>query len=369
MKLRNTALAVIGMAIGASGLSSCNDDFLEKYPQTSLTDQNAFQTYDNFRAYTYNCYGLFTNSGIWTNHNASYYWTTQWNSDFYSGLMTNREDSYNPYAWQNITTTNQSDNWNFSPIRTVNIMLEHIDGSSMNDAQKRHWRSVGYFFHSWWYMELVNKYGDIPYITKVLSDQSPEAYGPRTPRKQVADSIIARLEYAIENIGDCSQDGDNSVTANACRAALSRFLLREGTWARYHNLDEPWQNYLTKCLAVSQELMTAYPTLYTGKGFNKYPGAGYDEVMTTENLTGVPGIIMFKEYNTLLKHRYSDLIHVEAHRCDAPQHTVDMFLMKNGKPITHPCLPTSVSSTPSPLSEVPTDTSAPAYLEAMLRHS
>ncbi len=102
-------------------------------------------------------------------------------------------------------------------------------------------------------------------------------------------------------------------------------LLREGTWARYHNLDEPWQNYLTKCLAVSQELMTAYPTLYTGKGFNKYPGAGYDEVMTTENLTGVPGIIMFKEYNTLLKHRYSDLIHVEAHRCDAPQHTVDMF--------------------------------------------
>ncbi len=53
-------------------------------------------------------------------------------------------------------------------------MLEHIDGSSMNDAQKRHWRSVGYFFHSWWYMELVNKYGDIPYITKVLSDQSPE---------------------------------------------------------------------------------------------------------------------------------------------------------------------------------------------------
>ena len=135
------------------------------------------------------------------------------NSDFYSGLMTNREDSYNPYAWQNITTTNQSDNWNFSPIRTVNIMLEHIDGSSMNDAQKRHWRSVGYFFHSWWYMELVNKYGDIPYITKVLSDQSPEAYGPRTPRKQVADSIIARPRICTENIGDCSQDGDNSVTA------------------------------------------------------------------------------------------------------------------------------------------------------------
>ena len=81
--------------------------------------------------------------------------------------------------------------------------------------------------------------------------------------------------------------------------------------------------------------MNKYPNLYYGKGTNSYPGAGYDEVMTTESLTGVPGIIMFKEYNDLLRHRYSDLIHVEAHRCDAPQHTVDMFLMANGKPINN----------------------------------
>ena len=335
MKLKNISLAITGLAVGASLMTSCNDGFLEKYPQTSLTDQNAFQTYENFRAYMYNCYGLFTNTAIWTNHSGTYYYATQWNSDFYSGLMTNRENSLNPYAWQNITTTTTSGNWSFSPIRTVNIMLEHLDDSKMNETQKKHWRSVGYCFHSWWYMELVNKYGDIPYITQVLSDESPEAYGPRTPRKEVADSIIARLEYAIANIGDCSNDGDNPVTADACRAALSRFLLREGTWAKYHGLDEPYQAYLEKCLAVSQELMNKYPNLYYGKGTNSYPGAGYDEVMTTESLTGVPGIIMFKEYNDLLRHRYSDLIHVEAHRCDAPQHTVDMFLMANGKPINN----------------------------------
>ncbi|MCM1483032.1 MAG: RagB/SusD family nutrient uptake outer membrane protein [Muribaculaceae bacterium] len=335
MKLKNIALPVIGLALGASMMTSCNDDFLEKYPQTSLTEQNAFQTYENFRAYMYNCYGLFTNTAIWTNHSGTYYYDTQWSSDFYSGLMTNRENSYNPYAWQNITTVTSSGNWGFGPIRTVNIMLSHLDESSMNDIEKRHWRSVGYFFHSWWYMELVNKYGDIPYCTQVLTDESPEAYGPRTPRKEVADSIIARLEYAIANIGDCSNDGDNPVTADACRAALSRFLLREGTWAKYHGLDEPYQQYLEKCLTVSQELMNKYPTLYTGKGTNKYPGAGYDEIMTTEDLTGVPGVIMFKQYNDLLKHRFSDLIHVEAHRCDAPQHTVDMFLMANGKPINN----------------------------------
>ncbi len=336
MKLKNIALPFVGLALGASFVTSCNDDFLEKYPQTSLTEQNAFQTYENFKAYMYNCYSLFTNNIIWTNHNSgTYYGGTQYYSEMYSGLMTNRDNAYNPYAWQNITTTTSSGNWGFGPVRTVNIALSHLENSTMNAEEKRHWRSVCYFFHSWWYMELVNKYGDIPYCTQVLSDESPEAYGPRTPRKEVADSIIARLEYAIANIGDCSRDGDNAVTADACRAALSRFLLREGTWAKYHGLDEPYQKYLEKCLTVSQELMNKYPNLYYGKGTNKYPGAGYDEVMTTEDLTNVPGVIMFKQYNELLMHRFSDLVHVEAHRADAPQHTVDMFLMANGKPINN----------------------------------
>lgn len=332
MKLFKILLPAAATAalLGASG---CNDDYLEKYPQLSLTEQNALVTYDNFKAYTYNLYSLFTDTRIWTNHNNSYYYCTQWSSDAYSGLMTNREGFRNPYAFQSITPTTTSNDWGFGPIRTVNIMLSHIDDANMTDEGKDHWRSVGYFFHSWWYMELVNKYGDVPYITSVLSDTSEEAYGPRTPREEVADKIIERLEYAIANIGNCSRDGDNCVTADACRAALSRFLLREGTWAKYHQTGVNANKYLEKCLTVSQELMNKYSTLYHGKGTNSYPGAGYDEIMTTENLAGVPGVIMFKEYGDLSKHRYSDLIHVEAHRCDAPQHTVDMFLMKNGKPI------------------------------------
>ena len=29
-------------------LAGCNDSFLEKYPVTSLTEENAFKSYDNF---------------------------------------------------------------------------------------------------------------------------------------------------------------------------------------------------------------------------------------------------------------------------------------------------------------------------------
>ena len=140
--------------------------------------------------------------------------------------------------------------------------------------------------------ELIDRFGDVPWIENVINEESPETYGPRTPRKEVAQKIIECLEYAINNIGDFN-DGDNTISADAARAALSRFLLREGTWAKYHGLDEPYEEYLNKCLTVSQELMAKYPTLYNGT--ENTPASGYGEMWTTEDLTNVPGVIFFKQ--------------------------------------------------------------------------
>lgn len=323
--------------IMCAAITACNDGFLEKEPIGTLVESNAFTTYDNFKAYMYQCYSLFTDKRIATNYSGTQYQANgQYYADHNSGIMSDRDLWQNPYAMQTVPTVTNSTNWDFAPIRTVNIMLSHINDGALTVAEREHWRSVGYFFHSWWYMELVSKYGDIPYITEVLNDESPEAYGPRTPRSEVADSIIARLEYAIAHIGSSKRDGDNAVTADACRAALSRFLLREATYAKYHGLKEPYQKYLQRCMTVSEELMASYPTLFTGNGNDNYPAAGWDNEETTEDLTGVPGIIMFKQYiDGILTHRFSDYVHVAAHTTDAPQSTIDLFLMKNGKPIAN----------------------------------
>lgn len=341
MKLKNKILTAL-CVVSATAMVACNDDYLEKYPQTTLTEENAFQTSDNFKAYMYNSYDLFTNANIYTNHSGgSYYWGGQWSSEFWSGVMTCRDRSTNAYAFQTMTPATSGNGWNFTPVRRVNIMLSHIDDSAMSEADKEHWRSVGYFFQAWWYMDLVDKFGDVPWIDKALNDQSPEAYMARTPRAEVVQHIIDYLEYAIAHIGvesnkDTGNYGDNTVTADAARAALCRFLLREGTWAKYHGLDEPYETYLNKCLEVAEPLMARYTPMTAGL-YNKYPGAAYDEEFTSESLEGNTGVIMYKQYVTgILQHRFSDLIHVEAHRADAPQHTVDMFLMKNGLPINNP---------------------------------
>lgn len=42
--------------------SSCNDSFLEKTPITDLTEDNAFNSYDNFKSFMWPCYEMFTNN-------------------------------------------------------------------------------------------------------------------------------------------------------------------------------------------------------------------------------------------------------------------------------------------------------------------
>ena len=317
--------------------TSCNDEFLEKYPQTSLTEQNSFLEYNGFRAYMNPCYNLFFDTAIRTNFNTMHC-GSQFYSDFYAGILTNRDNpTGNGYAYRTITPTTTGGGWDFSYIRRINIMLSHVQDGVLNDKDAAHWEAVGRFFRAWWYMELVDRFGDVPWIDKVLSDTSEEIMAPRTARATVVENICKDFEFAIDNIGDSSKDGSNPLTQNACRAAYSRFLLREGTWAKYHNLkDEKANDLLDKCIAVSATLMEAYPTLYKGVD-DKNPGTGYGELWTTESLIGVPGVIFSQEYVDAIKmHRGNDYEHIAAHYTDVPQHTMDMFLMKNGKPVANP---------------------------------
>ena len=123
----------------------------------------------------------------------------------------------------------------------------------MTEAEKEHWQAVGYFFHSFWYMELIDRFGDVPWVNKVLTEESPEIYGERMPRTEVADSVLTRLQWAETHIGDFeSQDGSNTINRDCVRAALSRFTLREGTWRKYHGL-EGSDKYLERLSRIARE--------------------------------------------------------------------------------------------------------------------
>ena len=279
------------------------------------------------------CYEMFTNNTIRTSLQG-FGQDGQYKGDMAAGYFQQKyESGYNEFAYQTVASVASGNGWDFkSFIRRVNIMLSHIDNSSMTEAQKDHWRAVGYFFHSFWYMELIDRFGDVPWVDQVLQEDSPEAYGPRVDRKTVADKVLERLQWAEQNIGNfTSQDGDNTINQDCVRAVISRFGLREGTWRKYHELGDA-EKYLQECVRASELLMAAYPTLYTGT--DGQPGAGYGEMWTTEDLGQVPGIILYKSYvKDINPMGMSYIEHTSSHYVEMNQNTVDLYLMKNGKPI------------------------------------
>lgn len=327
----------VGIAV-VSGLAfaGCNDSFLDKTPITDLTEDNAFNSYDNFKNFMWPCYEMFVNTTIRTSTRDNGWGTGgQYEGDVDAGYLNKRSPSgFNQFAYQTKGSTASGNGWDFSSyIRRVNIMLSHIEESDMTEVEKEHWQAVGYFFHSFWYMELIDRFGDVPWVNKVLTEESPEIYDARMPRVQVADSVLTRLQWAENHIGNFeSQDGANTINKNCVRAALSRFTLREGTWRKYHGL-EGSDKYLQECVRVSELLMTDYPVLYTGT--DGQPGAGYGEMWTTEDLSTVPGIILYKAYvqdiNPVQGGCYIE--HTSSHDIEMNQNTVDLYLMKNGKPI------------------------------------
>ena len=320
-----------------SGLifSGCNDSFLDRYPKTSLTEQNAFTSYDNFKTFMWPCYNIFTNNTIGTSvgHRGQ---ESHYLGDVYAGYLENKNvNGFNKYAFQTVGSVASGNGWDFSAfIRRTNLMLSHIDDSTMSPEEKDHWKAVGYFFHSYWYMELIDRFGDVPWVDKLLNENSEELQGKREPRKTVADKVLERLKWAEEHIGDFSaKDGPNTISQDCIRAALSRFALREATWRKYHEMGD-YDAYLDECIRVSALLMDDYPTLY--EGTDGQPAAGYGEMWTTEDLGKVPGIILYKEYapniNATQLNYYE---HTSAHWVEMNQATVDLYLMKNGKPITN----------------------------------
>lgn len=330
---------IIALLLGASLLlGACNDSSMDRFPIEKQSEETAFQTSDNFRTYAWSFYGIFAQSSannitktyISMGANASY-----WSGDLLANYVRNGRNTgiANQYADHRVNANNTS-GYNFNFIRRVNILLDHIETSRMNDNEKAHWRSVGYFFRAYNYMELLMRYGDVPWIDHALSeDEALNDIPQRRPRAEVAALVLEDLLYARDNINtggfsNLDVDGKNTVNRNVVNALISRFALYEGTWQKYHQTPggDP-DKFLDASLAASEELMTAYPQV----------DDDYDAAFNTEDGSTVQGMIFYKEYATdLLMHNTMQFLRSDASAMEATKQGVNMFLMQNGKPVHHP---------------------------------
>lgn len=324
MKKILLSIAVMLAAVG------CNDASMDRFPIESQTEVTAFKSNENFKTFSWSLYDAFSNEALYErslkadgNGGLQYY-----AGDIKAGYMsTNGVDYKNPYAAQTATVPQTGGGWAFNDIRRVNTMLVNIDKSEMTDAQKIHWRAVGLFFHSFKYVELIMRFGDVPWIENVIEEKDGMAELVRIPRQEAADKVMANLKWAEENINKSigkDANGKNTINKEVVQALINRFGLWEGTWRKYHQSGGDHASYLQEVVRTGDLLMAAYPAV----------GSSYDLKFNSESLADYPGTILYKEYSQVaLRHWNTGIERSGSGVWQMHKFIVEMFLSSNGLPV------------------------------------
>lgn len=199
------------------------------------------------------------------------------------------------------------------------------------------------FFRAWCYTELVMRYGDVPLVLSVLTDDSDELTAPRTPREQVVQAIYQDLDKAAGYLPTPSKQGAadyGRVTSTAATSLKARMALFEGTRSKFHNYGNP-ESHLQVAKNAAEKVMSSGEHAIFPEYFDlfQYAGEGRqnkENILVTQHGLSVGNDI--RSYNAgSIINGVNNITKV----------LVDAYLMEDGLPIEK-----------SPLYEFPEDHSA-----------
>lgn len=200
--------------------SGCSDDFLDRTPLSEISPENSFNTAADLELYTNSFYNdLSGENGIVKSDNIS-------DNILFNGVP--REQTGDRL----IPPEAGSGGWSWGDLRKINIFFENFNRSS-DEAAKKEYSGVAYFFRALFYYNKLKRFGDVPWYDTVIGTGDTELLlKPRDSRVLITQNIIADLDKAIENLNtNQSSDRVNRWTALALK---SRVCLFEGTFRKYH---------------------------------------------------------------------------------------------------------------------------------------
>lgn len=158
-----------------------------------------------------------------------------------------------------------SGGWSWGSLRKINYFLANYQKVQDEEAKAKY-SGIAKFFRAYFYFNKVKTFGDVPWYSNVLSADDPDLYKGRDSRLLVMDSVMADLDYAINNIP--AEKQVNTITKYTAYLLKARAALFEGTFRKYHGI-EGSEKYLNLAAEAAQQLISsgAY-SLYTEGGTN-----------------------------------------------------------------------------------------------------
>lgn len=279
------------------GSTSC-DELLDRAPLTTIEDDKFWVSESNLRLFANENYTYFF-PGYNTAYGLDYaplrgynfcddFTNTNKQTLFETSVPTSRSSNTATAAW---LSNYQGPTWDFYYIRKANLMVERINSDMttvLTADQYKHWIGVSRFFKALEYARLAATFGDVPYFDKYFSNLDKDImYKDRTPRAEVMDSVYSNFVYAMNNVK--ADDGTMNVNKYVVAGFVSRWMLFEGTWQKYHMNDNTRAKKYLDLAIQAGDLVIASGKYSISSDFRSLFGS--------DNLSSNKECIMYRHYS------------------------------------------------------------------------
>lgn len=269
------SIAACGILVGFG----CNDSFMDRYPETMITEKNFFKTVSDLELYSNQFYDYYMWGG---SHFMDF--TGDYPSD---NILTPVTTSYQHQLMSGGISPSSVGQWDWGKIRNVNFMIARADNVTGEGVE--HFVGLARLTRAnLYYYEKVLSFSDVPWYSRDLKTTDEDLlYKTQDARALVVDSVIADLEYAAKVMN--SGEDRTLLSKEAALAYLARTALYEASWRKYHpelGLNDA-DAFYQKAVVACEELMEA--------GFSLAPS--YEDIFRNNDLKGNPEMIFYQDYN------------------------------------------------------------------------
>lgn len=300
-------------AIGT--ISGCNDDYLDRFPETEIGVENFFNTEEDLSIYVNSLYD-FPGIQLYYDDEATDNATTTGNREIKTLMTTNANSS-------SITS-----GWDWDTLRSINLFLENADKAKISEDIKNHYVGVVRFFRAQFYMEKVKRYSNVPWYDQVLETDSEDLYKASDSREIVVEKIFEDYQFAMDHVREEVAVG--AVDKWTVMAYYSRNALYEGTFRKYHRelgLASTAAIFLKLAEDVSQNIVD-------NGGFSIYstgnPDADYLSLFNSQDLTDNPEIIYANIHITDIKNSGDPQYLFGSYEMSMSRDLLESYLMQDG---------------------------------------
>ncbi|MEJ7739628.1 MAG: RagB/SusD family nutrient uptake outer membrane protein [Chitinophagaceae bacterium] len=255
----------IGILLGSLVFTACTK--LDQLPQSTASRDAVFGTENGLKLYTNSFYGMgFLPKNSPSQDAMSDYLAVRAVPDFI------REGAYG---------ANNSSGWTWTDLRNINYFIQNCNDPAVPAAVRNNYLGIARYFRAYFYMERVERFGNVPWIGKPLNLDDPALTAGRDTRELVMDSVLADLDFACANILTANDPSRTTITKWVAFAFKSRVCLFEGTYRKYHTE----LNLMGSANKWLQESASAADQIIKNGGFSINtaggPGVSYRQVFTS----------------------------------------------------------------------------------------